>query len=159
MGNLCSELCYKNYNNHNPNPNNNNNNNAKECVGRNGSGNGCSKCKCGYNKENVIQDIFHKNRDKDNYQNNNGECILCLEKIDITDKKPPKCSKKGCTIEMHLECIQRWFLKSNKCPICNEIWIWDNYTNSNDPLSLNHIKERIKKYHKNQNIRERSISM
>ena len=50
------------------------------------------------------------------------ECIICMEMIKSQDYRPTRCNINECKLPCHIICLQRWFDKYNKCPICNEIW-------------------------------------
>lgn len=68
-------------------------------------------------------------------QNEVYDCTICMEKIDSTDKKILTCNHK-----FHTNCINKWLLENNTCPICRTT----QYTNLNSSsISSTNIRSRI----------------
>ena len=72
------------------------------------------------NEENISNINDSNDNDNDSNENDNDIndnidiCVICLE--DINDKLS---TKLRCSHKFHIECLNRWISKSNKCPLCN----------------------------------------
>lgn len=50
------------------------------------------------------------------------ECIICMDIINKKECRPTRCIINECKLPCHFICLQRWFDRYNKCPICNANW-------------------------------------
>ncbi len=72
----------------------------------------------------VINKIKNNNTPSDNekYKNiiylkqNIGECVICLDDIDIFEN----IKNLNCNHKFHKECIDLWLQEKNTCPLCRQ---------------------------------------
>ncbi|CAN8277603.1 unnamed protein product [Cochlearia groenlandica] len=49
----------------------------------------------------------------------NEKCVICLHKL----KHNEEASKLGCGHDFHFQCIKKWLMVKNMCPLCKQIVI------------------------------------
>lgn len=52
-------------------------------------------------------------------------CIICLDEIkgDVAKKKYFTCD---CYLNFHNECIKKWMIRTNTCPICRSVMEYED---------------------------------
>ena len=53
---------------------------------------------------------------------NHDNCIICLENFQINDM----ISELSCLHSFHQDCVIKWFLEKNKCPLCKKVYSFGN---------------------------------
>ena len=67
-------------------------------------------------------------------------CCICLEEVnEETSKTYTKC----CGNQFHYECLHKWNLKDNSCPLCKEKLVDEEESNSQTQGQLIHIRLRF----------------
>lgn len=69
---------------------------------------------------------YQKMLDEENKKLEN-ECMICTEVVD-KNKHEDVFTCPVCQKDIHLDCVERWFQRSQTCPCCRTEWNWcDNY--------------------------------
>ena len=55
-------------------------------------------------------------------ESNHDNCIICLENFKINDM----ISELSCMHLFHQDCLIKWFLEKNKCPLCKKVYSFGN---------------------------------
>ena len=73
-------------------------------------------------------------------ESNHDSCIICLDDFNIDDNM----INLECSHFFHEECIKKWFLYNNKCPLCKKEYNFDNNEIKNYSIDLlNQIRDEI----------------
>jgi len=68
----------------------------------------------------------YEHYDDNEYENIVSECFICYDSSDILElislKSQPYYHKNcNCDGDIHKNCLDTWFMKQNKCPICRMV--------------------------------------
>ncbi|KAL0657024.1 hypothetical protein Bca4012_077608 [Brassica carinata] len=64
-------------------------------------------------------DIIEGNLKRRKYEDRSGEaekCVICLDELKCNDE----ASTLACGHDFHYECIKKWLMVKNKCPLCKQ---------------------------------------
>jgi len=98
----------------------------------------------------IASHYFDESHDSHNYDTivENSECLICLEINDKSDKFCIKIQNKlyikycSCDGSVHENCLEIWYVKNKKCPICLSSMYKKQLVEINDPNDPNDPNER-----------------
>ena len=78
------------------------------------------------NRKKLVDDLLEYKLNKvDKLEEGNKKCIICLEYFNDGDK----IISLPCVHIYHGDCIKKWLLEKNFCPICKYIFNNDDFNN------------------------------